>query len=80
MGPLILQFYSLLRGPADSRVPECDLARVLLARGITGRLTLLDAVTNAPRTIIDIEGAAKLSVRENSREEPRFIKWKPFEI
>ena len=46
------------------RDPECDLARALLARGITGELTMVDANTGKPRTVIDIERAAMLTVRE----------------
>jgi hypothetical protein len=47
-----------------SRDPECDAARALLARGITGKLTLCDGKTGIPRTIIDIARAAGLCVRE----------------
>jgi hypothetical protein len=47
-----------------SRDPELDAARALLARGVTGRLTLLDGKTGRPRTILDIEKAAGLTVRE----------------
>ena len=42
-----------------SRDPECDAARALVARGITGKLTMLDGKTGKPRTIIDIEKAAR---------------------
>jgi hypothetical protein len=62
---------------SNSRVPECNAARVLLARGITGALTLCDGKTGRPRTIIDIEKAAKLTVLENERSGPRFIRWRP---
>jgi hypothetical protein len=31
------------------------------------------------RAIIDIEKAAKLTVRENSSRGPHFAKWKPFD-
>jgi hypothetical protein len=60
-----------------SRDPEHDLARALLARGLTGKVTMLDANTGMPRTIIDIEKAAKLTVEENSSYGPRVRKWKP---
>jgi hypothetical protein len=43
----------------DSHDPEHDAARVLLARGIIGTLTMLDAVTGKPRTVINIEKAAR---------------------
>ena len=55
-----------------SRDPECDAARVLLARGITGNLAMLDRKTGKPRTIIDIERAAKLTVSEENRDGLRF--------
>ena len=56
-----------------SRDPECDAARALLAQGITGKLTLCDGKTGRPRTIIDIEKAAKLTVEEGPHG-PHFVK------
>ena len=47
-----------------SRDPECDAARALVAKGITGELTPLDGKTGRPRTIINIERAAKLTAEE----------------
>jgi hypothetical protein len=44
--------------------PECDAARALVAKGITGELTMLDGKTGRPRTVIDIERAAQLCVKE----------------
>lgn len=55
-----------------SRDPECDAARALLARGITGELTLLDGKTGKPRIIIDIEKCARLRGSEESRDGLRF--------
>jgi hypothetical protein len=55
-----------------SRDPECDAARALLAKGITGKLTMLDGKTGRPRTIIDIVKAARLRVTEESRNGLRF--------
>jgi hypothetical protein len=55
----------------NPRDPECDAARALLARGYTGKLTLCDGKTGIPRTIIDIERAAKLSAEEGPNG-PRF--------
>jgi hypothetical protein len=60
-----------------SRDPECDAARALLAQGIIDKLTLCDGKTGIPRTIIDIEKAAKLTVREDRGTGPRFVKWRP---
>jgi hypothetical protein len=47
-----------------SRDPETDAARALLVRGITGKLTLLDGKTGKPRTIVNVEKAARLRVEE----------------
>src|SRR6476660_901638 len=54
-----------------SRDPETDLARALLARGHTGSVTLLDGATGKPRTIINIEKAAKVRTVETGTY-PRF--------
>jgi len=61
-----------------SRDPECDAARALLAQGITGKLTLCDGKTGRPRTIIDIEKAAKLRTYDDSRGLG-WEKWKPYQ-
>jgi hypothetical protein len=47
-----------------SRDLETDLARALLARGHSGKVTMLDGATGKPRTIIDIEKAAKVRTVE----------------
>ena len=62
---------------AGARDPDTDLARALLARGIVGKVKLLDAVTGKPRTIIDIEKAARVVAEESRTRGPRFSKWKP---
>ena len=54
-----------------SRDPETDLARALLARGHTGQVTMLDGATGKPRTIVDIEKAAKVRTVETGTY-PRF--------
>ena len=61
-----------------SRDPEFDAARALAARGITGTLTLLDGKTGLPRLTLDIEKAAKLTVREDRRKGPLFVKYVPW--
>jgi hypothetical protein len=61
----------------SSRTAEMDAARVLLKRGITGLLTFLDAKTGKPRISVDIEKAAKLTIREDNRGMG-FAPWKPF--
>jgi hypothetical protein len=40
-------------------------------------VTVFDALTGKPRTIVNIEKAAELAVRETRRHGPRFVKWKP---
>ena len=44
-----------------SKEPEFDAARALLAKGITGKLTLLDGKTGKPRIVIDIEQLAQFA-------------------
>ena len=58
-----------------SKQPECDAARALLAKGITGKLTLLDGKTGKPRIVIDIEQLAHLTVEEGPNG-PRFVKYR----
>jgi hypothetical protein len=55
-----------------SRDPECDAARALLALGYTGTLHMLDGKTGRPRTIIDIERAARLCVKEGPLRFPPY--------
>jgi hypothetical protein len=47
-----------------SRDPECDAARALLAKGIAGKLTLLDGKMGKARIVIDIERCAGLTVKD----------------
>jgi hypothetical protein len=63
---------------AGSRVPECDAARVLLARGVIGSLAIVDAHTGNHRTTLNIEPAAKLTVCEGRMQVARLAKWKPY--
>ena len=59
---------SRLKARSSLSVPEIlDLARALLARGHTGKVTMLDGATGKPRTIIDIEKAAKVRTVETPR-------------
>ena len=60
-----------------SRDPECDAARALLAKGITGTLILCDGKTGMPRMRLDIEKGARLMVREDRATSPRLVKWRP---
>lgn len=58
--------------------PECELARVLEARGLSGHVTMLDGLTGKPRTVINIAKAAKLNAKEDARTGLHFTRWKPF--
>ena len=60
----------------NSRDPDHDLARALLARGIKGKVTLHDGNTGKPRTIINVEKAAKRRADDVSM---RVRDWRPFE-
>jgi hypothetical protein len=62
-----------------SPAPEGDAARALKAKGITGKLTLLDGKTGKPRIRIDIEKMAKLTVRED-QHRMRFARWTPMPV
>jgi hypothetical protein len=58
-----------------SRDPDCDAARALLAQGFTGKLTLLDGKTGKPRSVVNIEYAARRRAEEGPRG-PRFVKYR----
>jgi hypothetical protein len=59
-----------------SRDPEHDLAGVLLARGITGKVQIHDGNTGKPRTVVDVEKAAGLMVIEEDRGGLRLRKYR----
>ena len=59
----------------DSRDPDHDLARALLASGIKGKVTMHDGNTGKPRTVINIEKAAKWCADSNGKP----YRWKPYE-
>jgi hypothetical protein len=61
---------------SNSRDPEHDLARALLARGIKGLVEVRDDRTSKPRSLVNIEEAAKWCVGSNL-ERYRF---RPLEI
>jgi hypothetical protein len=58
-----------------SKDAECDLARTLLAKNIIGSVTVIDE-SGKPRTIVNIERAARLTVREDRRKATCFVPWK----
>jgi hypothetical protein len=58
--------------------PEYDACRLLLARGITGKLRFWRRGKKHFDLQIDIERGAQLAVLENARRGPVVVKWKPF--
>ena len=60
----------------NSRDPEHDAARALVAIGLTGKLTLCDGKSGRARTIIpDIEQAAGFRMSEESRDGLRLRRY-----
>lgn len=62
-----------------SRTPEHDFARVLLARGVTGKVQLVDP-DGSPRMVVDVERMAPWTVVEDDRRGLRLVRWKPFSL
>jgi hypothetical protein len=58
-----------------SRDPETDLARALLAKGITGMAMVMDANTKKHRSTVNIEKAAKLRTEEGPYG-PRLVRFR----
>jgi hypothetical protein len=63
---------------SDSADPEYDFARALLARGVTGIAETINSITGRPRSRINIDAAAQLTVDDSSSNGPRFAKWRPY--
>jgi hypothetical protein len=63
---------------ADSVDPETDLARALMAHGITGVVEIFDDRTGKPRSRVNIEAASKVTFREDRRRGPHRQPWRPF--
>lgn len=61
----------------NSRNPEFDACRVLLERGITGRLITRHKGSNVISFVLDIQKGAELTVLEG-RGRPRFAEWGSF--
>lgn len=59
-----------------ARDPEHEAARLLLARGLTGRM--LTYVGGRPSMILSIEAAAGFTIIEGSATSLRRTKWQPF--
>ena len=59
-----------------SRDPEHDLARALLARGITGKVEVCRP-DGSPGMIVDVERMAPWSVVEEDRDGLRLRRWRP---
>jgi len=55
----------------DSRDPECDLARALQSRRVSGMVEVIDAITGSHRSTVNIKKAASLRTAETGTW-PRF--------
>ena len=62
---------------SDSHDPECELARALLSRGITGIAEVIDDETGRTRSRVNIEAAARITARDDP--VVRFLRWQKFE-
>ena len=62
----------------NTRNPEYDACRVLLAMGITGRLEIWHPGVAYPASAIDIERGARWTILETERESPRIVRWRSF--
>jgi hypothetical protein len=60
-----------------ARTPLFDACRVLLARGITGKLVMYSPGGSEPRAAVDIEKGAELTIIENAKEGPRIARYRP---
>ena len=60
----------------NSRDPEHDLARALLARGFKGLVEVREGRTGKPRSLVNVEEAAKWCIGSKLER----YKWKPSEI
>ena len=63
---------------ADSPDPETDLARALMAKGITGVVEIFDDRTGKPRSCVNIEAASKVTFREDRRRGPHRQSWRSY--
>ena len=64
----------------SSRQPLLDSARVLKARGKTGWLEMWGGDPPKLRMSVDIDEAARRTIREDRKEGPYFGAWKPFAV
>ncbi len=63
----------------DSKDPELDACRVLLALGLTGTVTSYAKGGAIPAMVIDIERGAQLRTIDTAKDGPRFARWRPFD-
>lgn len=62
----------------NTRNPEFDACRHLVAQGYQGRMEMWDNERSYPRMVFhDIEKAARLTVSETERHGPRIVRYDP---
>jgi hypothetical protein len=62
---------------AGSRNPEFDACRLLLAKGMSGKVQVWHQGAVFPAMRLDIEKGARLTVEESDRIGPRLARWYP---
>jgi hypothetical protein len=63
-----------------TRSPELDACRALLTRGLAGRLEVWRPGKATWDAAVDIEAGAQLTVAEDHRQGPRFVRWEPASV
>jgi hypothetical protein len=61
----------------NSRYPEFDACRALLALGLTGKVEVWRQRAAFPAMRIDIERGARLTISETEDHGPRMVRWRP---
>jgi hypothetical protein len=61
----------------SARDPEYEACRALLAKGVKGKMVTYSPGSLVPRTRIDIESGAQLTIIENTNEGPRRARYRP---
>src|SRR5262245_31552083 len=61
----------------SARDPHFEACRVLLARGVKGKLVSYSPGSSVPRLKVDIEKGAALMTIDNANDGPRIVRYRP---